>query len=294
MNHQLIKILLIEDNPGDAMLIEETLGDAKAARFNVTVARDLTMGLNLLIEPNQQPDVTQSTISNHQSNGPLFDIILLDLSLPDSDGLETFQKVEKLSQDIPIIILSGTDNETLATEAVQGGAQDYLVKGQIESNMLARSIRYAIERKRIREELRIAREQDRHELEAALASQKDLMGWQKGSVAAQISGVGPLHMRDQEIFTKLQSAYESLLDKYLDSLSFHQRPPRQEIGELANRIGHQAGGPRDVIELHRQAILVKSLNISPQQVKTYAIEGRLLALEVMGYLVDYYRGRNNK
>lgn len=127
-----VRILLIEDNPGDARLIKEYLGEVTGIIFELDLAASLSEGLEHL-------------------DGK--DAILLDLALPDSTGLDTFKKIHSLSPAIPIIVLTGTDDDALALKAVHEGAQDYLVKGQVSSQLLGRSIRYAIERKRISEEL---------------------------------------------------------------------------------------------------------------------------------------------
>ncbi len=83
--------------------------------------------------------------------------ILLDLTLPDSDGLNTFYRIDAIANEMPLIVLTGMDDEQMAIEAVQAGAQDYLVKNQLNYNSLFRSIRYSIERKQIQEDLRIAK-----------------------------------------------------------------------------------------------------------------------------------------
>jgi len=124
-----VKVLLVEDNPGDARLTIEALKDVGAHRFAVThVERLADAQTRLRDEP--------------------FDVVLLDLSLPDAKGLSTVRRVEGADPSIPIVVLSGFDNETLALEAVQAGAQDYLVKGESSGETIARAIRYAIERKR--------------------------------------------------------------------------------------------------------------------------------------------------
>jgi len=123
-----IDILLVEDNPGDARLIKEFLGEVTGATFQLEWAESLSDGLERL-------------------EG--IDAILLDLSLPDSVGLDTFKIMRSKAPAIPIIVLTGNDDDALALEAVQEGAQDYLMKGQVSSQLLARSIRYAIERNRI-------------------------------------------------------------------------------------------------------------------------------------------------
>ena len=132
MNKGSIKILLIEDNPGDARLIKEFLGETGVA-FELEWVESLFEGLEHL-------------------NGK--DAILLDLTLPDSNGLDTFKKIHSRAPALPIIVLTGNDDDALSSRALQEGAQDYLVKGQVSGQILARSIRYAIERKRIDEALK--------------------------------------------------------------------------------------------------------------------------------------------
>jgi diguanylate cyclase (GGDEF)-like protein len=89
-----------------------------------------------------------------------FDVILLDLNLPDSQGMDTFMKVRAQARPTPILILSGLEDQTLAVQAVQAGAQDYLVKGQVAGSPLARAIRYAIERQQLQMELQSLSVQD--------------------------------------------------------------------------------------------------------------------------------------
>jgi signal transduction histidine kinase len=127
-----IRALLIEDNPGDARLIREMLRDAAGANAAVELAHTdrLTAGLEQL--------------QRHTT-----DVVLLDLSLPDSQGFDTFTSVHTHAPEVAIVVLSGLDDETLAVRAVQEGAQDYLVKGQVDGGAILRSMRYAIERQRL-------------------------------------------------------------------------------------------------------------------------------------------------
>ncbi len=134
---QSIKILLIEDNPGDARLLQETLLEVGSTQFELVHVEQLKQGQTYL------------------DTNPV-DVILLDLSLPDSQGIETLIQTQRQASGTPIVVMTGLNDETLAMKALQRGAQDYLVKGQVNGDLLARSIRYAIERKRIEEELRRA------------------------------------------------------------------------------------------------------------------------------------------
>ena len=122
-----IRVLLVEDNPGDARLIQELLFEAKGGRFEVEVASRLSEAMEKVIGNN-------------------FQLILLDLSLPDSHGIDTFTKMAAHVPQTPLIVLSGLDDEALALQTVEEGAQDYLVKGQVDPRILARAIRYAMKR----------------------------------------------------------------------------------------------------------------------------------------------------
>jgi DNA-binding response OmpR family regulator len=124
-----IRVLLIEDNAEHADLLERLLGFSELPKFSVSVARTLVDGLAKL-------------------GSGLEDLVLLDLGLPDSSGVGTFRKVNATVPDLPIVVLSGISDVTTAIEMVQEGAQDYLVKGHVDTQMLMRSIQYSIERKR--------------------------------------------------------------------------------------------------------------------------------------------------
>lgn len=129
-----LKVLLIEDDPKDADLIQAALSEIQTFRATVARAETLAHALEFLSQGDLQ-------------------LILLDLGLPDSLGIQTFEKILAHFPDAPIIIMSELADEDLAIKTVQEGAQDYLVKGHFDSRLLARSIRYAIERHKIKAEL---------------------------------------------------------------------------------------------------------------------------------------------
>jgi len=127
MDIKKIKILLVEDNPDDAFLLHAALEKVTGTHFEIDSARDLAAGVARL----DQGDI---------------DVILLDLNLPDSAGMDTIKTVKTHSRDVPIIVLGGVDDETIAINAVHAGAEDYLVKGKINSQLITRAIIYAMER----------------------------------------------------------------------------------------------------------------------------------------------------
>lgn len=130
----MIKVLLVEDNDVDAQLTQDLLSEWSIEEFRITRVKMLRDGLALL-------------------GRERFDAVLLDLSLPDAFGLPTVRQVHATSPTIPVVVLSGVSDQSLALQAVQQGAQDYLVKGQGHPELLVRAIIYAIERKRTEERL---------------------------------------------------------------------------------------------------------------------------------------------
>ena len=134
MNNQPINIMLVEDNPGDARLISELLKDVRGGLYQLDHVGRLSEG------------------TEHIKRGTV-DVILLDLGLPDCSGLDGLTAVKGIADQVPIVVLTGLDDEAVAVTAVKTGAQDYLVKGQVDGNLLWRSIRYAIERKQLEQKL---------------------------------------------------------------------------------------------------------------------------------------------
>ncbi len=128
------KILLVEDNSGDAYLLQRLLVNVERKKFEFACVERLSAAINCLENNN-------------------FDVILLDLALPDSLGLDTLRQICASAPEIPIIVLTGLDDEDTAIEALREGAQDYLVKGEISEVLLVRAIRYAVERKRLQQNL---------------------------------------------------------------------------------------------------------------------------------------------
>ncbi|MGB0581696.1 MAG: ATP-binding protein [Limisphaerales bacterium] len=130
-----IHVLLVEDNPADAQLIRLMLEESTELPFVFTNAESLTQAFQRIADN-------------------VYDIVLLDLTLPDTHGLETFSAVYSRIPDTPIIVMSGLDDENMAIRTVNSGAQDYLVKGQVDHSLLFRSVRYGIERKHVERKLR--------------------------------------------------------------------------------------------------------------------------------------------
>jgi DNA-binding response OmpR family regulator len=134
MTNKPTRLLLVEDNPGDARLLREALREVKNTQFELVNVERLSQALERLVEKR-------------------FDIILLDLSLPDGKGLDTIVRAHEQAPGVPIVVLTGLDDEEMAIKALRQGAGDYLIKGQVDGNLLVRGIRYAIERKETEEQI---------------------------------------------------------------------------------------------------------------------------------------------
>ena len=152
MSQETAAVLLVEDNRGDARLFLDMLAHAESFGCRVTHVVRLDEAVRLLGEGG-------------------YALVLLDLSLPDSRGIETFLAVQAVAPDVPVVVLSGADDEALSLEAVQAGAQDYLAKDHADRYTLVRAVRYALERKRAE---RAARE--RKGLQEAIGAMEQVLG----------------------------------------------------------------------------------------------------------------------
>src|SRR5690606_21201339 len=142
MAQSALRILLVEDNPGDARLLREHLREAGSLHFELT-------------------HVERLSEAREKVRTDEIDVVLLDLSLPDAHGLETVRSMLESAPEAPIIVLTGLDDDATAVQAVQAGAQDFLVKGHVDGPLLARAVRYAMERKRLDQERALLLESER-------------------------------------------------------------------------------------------------------------------------------------
>ena len=157
-----VSLLLVEDNPGDRRLILEMLAEAGDVTFDLQHAERL-----------------QSALKSLGQTG--VELILLDLGLPDSQGLDTLRKVHARAPEIPIVVLTGLDDEIVGVQAINEGAQDYLIKGQVDTNLLKRTIRYAIERKQAEERER------RLQMQLSLSNRLASLGLMVEGIAHEIN-----------------------------------------------------------------------------------------------------------
>ena len=211
-----MRVLLIEDNEDDACLIREMLLEKRDAGVELEWVSQLGTGLTRLSQGN-------------------IDLVLLDLSLPDSYGLETFETVQRSAPDIPTVVLTGLDDEALAGQAVRRGAQDYLVKGRLDNYLLARAARYAVDRKQAERALRESEAKLRH-------SQK-------------MEGIGQLAGGIAHDFNNLLTVINSYSDMLLEEIGFANPFLRNGLDQI-KEAGHRAAAlTRQLLAFSRQQVL---------------------------------------
>ncbi|MBN1911689.1 MAG: fused response regulator/phosphatase [Pirellulales bacterium] len=269
------RILLVEDDPDDVWIMRGLLGDRWDTPFELTQAEMLSVGLR------------------HCARGG-FDLILLDLMLPDSRGLKTFTDMAAGAGDVPIVVLTGETNEQLGVQAVQAGAQDYLVKGQLDDHLLIRSIRFAIERhqRRLAESaLQITSAEfyaaaeiqrrlfpaapprvDGYQIAAALypaaataGDYFDYLCLPNGQIAVALGDVSGHGMGPALVMAETRAGLRALTETYSD------------VGEILTRANHVLA--IGSAEANFVTLMLAALSSEPRQL-TYAAAGQ------RGYLLD--------
>ncbi len=214
-----IRVLLVEDDPGDARLVRMALSGSDHLSYEVEVFEQLSTAIERLGESS-------------------FDVALVDLSLPDSKGLDIISKISAEDPKIPIVVLTGLNDEEMGVQALQKGAEDYLIKGPDVINLLARSIRYSIERKKTKE---------------ALTESEN-----KYSTLVELSDDGILMIQDRKIVFANHRIYKMLgytEPELRDSDVLHLAPEYQ--GELEQKYKDRMEGNKEVPSVYQIQIKKK-------------------------------------
>jgi DNA-binding NarL/FixJ family response regulator len=264
-----INVLLAEDNPTDALLLKESLMDVAGIEFLVSHVERLDACLELLSRTR-------------------FDVILMDLGLPDSSGLETFRSLREKAPDLVVLVLTGLEDEETGIQAVKLGAEDYLMKSQVKTSLLGRIIRYAIERNHMRKALDERKEREAQDRE--VRSLERLSNAAATSVTAALYSGSAVQQSMPQEFQDAVLHYSRLLDVKLE-LRAHRTEETcaDELRDLGNELGLLRATPRDIVQIHSMALRDKIRNIPLPKTQAYLEESRIVVLELMGYLAGFYR-----
>ncbi len=260
MSSRATQVLLVEDNPGDAVMVETLLKEVEADAFELTHAAKLDQAVAAL-----------------QTGG--FDIVLLDLKLPQSDGLETYRRLRAADGDIPVVVLTGMADEAQGPEAVRAGAQDYLGKDGLTSRDLWRALQFALARhEAARRQLQMLAD-ELHDFERARSS---------GTlpVTAAAYAAGPLRETHPERFADFKHRYAEALAEVFQQ---QEGNATTVLKELAAELGVLKASARDVADLHVAVLGEMARRIARERLSAYVHEGRIVAFELTGHLLNYYR-----
>lgn len=282
MNNEKINILAVDDKPENLKTLEAILNNPGYRILTATNGREAL-----------------GSLLKHEVA-----LILLDVHMPVMDGFETAEFIRKRDKTkyTPIIFVTAEYNDFFHLEKGYAlGAVDYLIKPIVPAFLKAkvdvfvelfRKTEKIKQQEIIKRQEKLRREQEerkRKELESTLAGMRAMTGYDKGAADGEMERIGPLRDRHPQRFETLQSEYVNLLDDYLAAKTANETLPNKAAAELAKRIGNLWGGPRDVVDIHLRAVMTEAENQTPERVQAHTIEGRLLVLEVMGNLADYYR-----
>ncbi len=262
-------VLLIDDDAAERALFRERLKNVESDAFDFREAETLSDSLGLI------------------QNEPV-DLAILDLNLPDTEGLATLKSLYAAAPSVPIIVLTGLDDADLGLKAIQVGAQDFLVKGDLAPELIRRSVRYALERHKILMRLEAA-EYENLQTRERLSLQR-LAAAPQASTSARAFQVTRLHDGAPLQFSDIVNEYSEMLENAVDQTVTQAdlRVPLR-LKHLAVRLGRLKVAPRDVVDIHLSALKARTVQMTGRKAKAISDEGRIVLLELMGYLAGEYR-----
>lgn len=259
--------LAIEDDSADFFLLERIFKKGQAKRLDR--AQCLKDGLDSVARQD-------------------YDVILLDLSLPDSRGMDTVKEFMAIDT-APIVVLSGLDDKETAFESVKLGAQDYLVKGSFNADLLFRTIRYAMERHKLRRELDATRQEVYRERELRRLH-TDASRARLPTDESEVDEGNPLKSAHSEVFQRSREQYSSILDNALEQRVFKvEHKISDALRLLAKELRVYKATPRDIVEIHTVAITLKHTITLPEKNRIVNEEARYLLAGLLGHLCSIYR-----
>ncbi|MEO0421143.1 MAG: response regulator [Pseudomonadota bacterium] len=215
---------------------------------------------------------------------PPVGVVLLDLGLPGSQGIETVSRFGDRIRIYPTIILTGNADQDVARRALHMGVEDYLDKGDLTAEILQRSIRYSVERFSLKRDL----ERARYEREIAFTEEVGSDG--SSPVSSQLYGQRALRLAVPSAFEQLVTAYAEVVGDAIEQRAFHvDHRLSDRLRSMADTMGRLLAKPRDVVEIHTEALRMQGSGGAPEKMRARVEESRYLLLELIGNLCSYYR-----
>jgi DNA-binding NarL/FixJ family response regulator len=263
-----VQILVIEDDPLDAEIVMGFARSISRRQELIHVVGNLAEAVRHLatVEP---------------------DLVLLDLGLPDSRGPDTFFRLHADFPGLPIVVLTGASEVDLGARLVSAGAEDFLAKSDLSADELRRVVRHAVERSRLRGRLEQLEQERQRNHERHFFDQ---LAEQDGGVAQQVYGGGPLEQIMPDLHRELSSEFARIVELRLDEDVFEvDRHSDARLRAIAEQMGFLHAGPRDTIALYSELLDDRSASLSIERATALQHEGRLALIQLMGFLLSYYR-----
>ena len=266
-------ILLVEDNPGDARLLKEALRD-----FNHTPPFELI-------------HVDRLALGIERTKQERFAAVLLDLSLPDAKGLEAVVRMHQEARALPIVVLTGLDDNSVALEAVRAGAQDYLIKGEIDGKLLVRSLSYAIERKRLQDETQrhLERITALKDINAALTSTLELPTV-VNILHDKVHGLMPDVVATVRLRNRETGEFEPLAGKNLDEQAWKEAAQRWAGDGTISNLIIRSRSPLRVVDLQSDSRIQDRELLREHGLTAYLGIPLLSNDEVLGLIAFFAKG----
>ena len=272
-----VNILLVDDDNRNLQALDRTLEDMDA---NLVHANSGAEALRFLLKDE-------------------YALILMDVQMPGMDGFETTSMIRKRKKNngTPIIFLTAMFKTQLSIkQGYSEGAVEYILK-PYQPDILRAKVRVFIDLFQKSEELKKRQQEDTARQEEYLEQMESMLRRYRNlssqgsatSITSEMAGTGSVSERVPRKYRDLVEKYGELMEAYLDHLTVSRHKPHKLMDEIVRALGNLGAGPRDMLDIHLESLdtLIKSSN--EKRARAYVTEGRLLALEVMGKLADYYR-----
>lgn len=266
-----LRLLLVDGNPNDLRVFDQIIqADPSSHQFDITAVDSLAGCVAAL------------------SDGSGFDLVAASLELRDSQGFDTLRAIQIAAAGVPVVVLASPGQEANGVEAVRRGAEDYLIASLKPAELLARRLQFAIERDRRLQGT--AQQKQQREADGQVAEWEALSAPPATEVTSRIYHSGALREVYPDEFGRYVASYKKFLEGAVERRVYKVAPPKGDpVRELAESLGDLHASPRDVIEIHLDALKSATRGLPAAKSQAFLEESRLLILDLMGKMAGFYR-----